>query len=111
MAKYYILPKFAVEAGPYIGFLVSAEENAVVYYSGGSPVVGNLKRQTSSVDFGVGAGASFNLNNGFFIGARYSLGISKIGKGYTEQKGAIEVKTDAPELKNNVIQVSVGYKF
>lgn len=101
MAKYYIVSKVAIEVGPYVGFLVSAEEKTTVVSKGSSPIVGNLKEQTSTVDFGIGAGASFNLDNGFFIGARYNLGLSDIRK-----------NNDSGEaIKNAVIQVSVGYKF
>lgn len=105
MAKYYVIDGLAVEAGPYVGFLMKSE----MEIEGDFSVQGqtrsfnetiDTKDAMNSVDFGVGLGASYSLDNGFFAGARYNLGLSDT---LEENEG------DA--VKNGVIQISVGYKF
>ena len=46
---------------------------------------------------------------GFFVGARYNLGLSKANEDISAGNGNVTVQTD--DLKNGVIQVGVGYKF
>lgn len=112
MAKYYVAPSFAIEAGPYVGFLMSANAEGSATAAGiTTEFDDDIKDQLKSVDFGVGVGASFNLDNGFFIGARYNLGLSKIGEESTQNVGGVEVTTEAADIKNSVFQVGVGYKF
>src|SRR5690554_2287798 len=67
MAKYYVIDGLAVEAGPYVGFNMNSELES-------EGVTMDVKDGTKSVDFGLGLGANYNLDNGFFIGARYNLG-------------------------------------
>lgn len=112
MAKYYITDNFAVEAGPYVGFLASANSKGS-YTNAGTTVEfdEDIKDELKSVDFGLGLGASFNMENGFFVGARYGLGLSTVEEDYTENVGGVQVTHKAADIKNGVIQVSVGYKF
>jgi len=93
MAKYYVIDNLAVEAGPYVGFLMKAE------FKGDNGSL-DIKDHMNTVDFGLGIGASYNLDNGFFGGARYNLGLSDVEK-----------DNDGDAIKNGVIQISVGYKF
>jgi len=105
MAKYYVTENLAFELGPYVGFLMKAEQE------GGSVSI-DIKDFSNSIDFGAGAGASFNLDNGFFVGARYNLGLTKIPKkAEMELMPGVTMESDAADVKNGVIQVSVGYKF
>lgn len=105
MAKYYVVDNLAIEAGPYVGFLMKAEAES------GSESL-DLKDYTKSVDFGIGAGVSFNLDNGFFVGARYNLGFAKIPeKSEAEILPGVTLSSEAADVKNGVIQISVGYKF
>ena len=100
MAKYYVVPSFAIEAGPYVGFLATANAESKGTVGGVTQELdADIKDQTNSVDFGLGVGASFNLDSGLFIGARYNLGLAKLDK---DGDG---------DVKNGVIQVGVGYKF
>jgi len=101
MAKYYIVNGFSVEAGPQVGFLVKAEEDVNGTINGVS--IGDKtdnKDSFNSVDFGVNFGLAYDLPQGFFVNARYNLGLSDV------------IKDNADDaVKNNVIQVGVGYKF
>ncbi len=113
MAKYYITENFAVEAGPYVGFLMSANSK------GSSSAAGinieydeDIKDELSTIDFGLGIGASFNMDNGFFIGARANFGLTTVDKDHTENVGGVNINVEAADIKNSpVIQVGVGYKF
>lgn len=104
LAKYYIVDGFSVEAGPQIGFLMKAEQEGTF---GGFTGTSDVKDNYKSIDFGLGLGLAYDLPMGLFFNARYNLGLSKINEDYTV--GNITYKTD--DIKNNVIQVSVGYKF
>lgn len=115
MAKYYVTPNFAFEAGPYVGFLMNAKTEFTSEIMGISTEgTYDVKEAMNTVDFGVGVGANFNLENGFFVGARYNLGLSKIYKDYkadTSNPNLVIAGDSQANIKNSVIQVSVGYKF
>lgn len=93
MAKFYITDQFSVEAGPQVGFLVSAK---VKPDSGDTQ---DVKDQLKSTDFGVNVGLGYNLTENFTAGLRYNLGLSQV------------VDADGADVKNNVFSLSVGYKF
>lgn len=86
MAKYYIADSFALLAGPSLGFKVGAEDDFI-------------DEATKSMDFGLGIGAAYELENGFFFDARYNLGLSNISD------------VEEGDLKNTNFQVGVGFRF
>ena len=94
LAKYYIVDGFSVEAGPQVGFLVKAEGKGTV---NNVSVTTDVKDNFKSTDFGLGFGLAYDLP----VNARYNLGLSDI-RNNTSSGDAI---------KNNVIQVGIGYKF
>lgn len=116
MAKYYVIPSVAIEAGPYVGFNIKSEMKTEGTLTMGGVTeseneTSDFKKGTNSIDFGLGAGASFNMDNGFFVGARYNLGFAKISKDAKWTEGEVEYESTKEDFKNGVIQVSVGYKF
>lgn len=94
LAKIYIAKKISIEAGPQIGFLVSAKEKT----SDDKITIPNQK----TVDFGLNLGLAYDLKNGVFFQTRYNLGLSNINSGSTE---------NSIEYNNSVIQLSVGVNF
>ena len=94
LAKFYVGEGFSLEAGPQVGFLLSAKAKG----DGGSV---DLKDETKSIDFGVGLGAGYKLENGLCFNARYNLGLSNI----------VDENEDNLDLKNGVFQLSVGFFF
>jgi hypothetical protein len=85
LAKFYLTSnELSLELGPQASFLVSErnEVDATV---------------TNSFDFGLAGGLSYKITNGLFVSGRYVAGLT-------------EAKQDA-DLKNSVIQFSVGYMF
>ena len=97
LAKYYLDDRFSIEAGPQIGFLVKAEGTLTGDHLSGSV---NTKDSYKSIDFGIGAGLAYDFTMGIFVNARYNLGLTDVWKNNTGNP-----------LKNNVIQIGVGYKF
>lgn len=90
MAKYYLMEGLSIEAGPQVGFLMSAKAEDE-----------DIKDGYKSIDFALNGGVAYDLPMGVFFQARYSAGLSDIND--TEGVDA--------KITNNVISLSVGYKF
>jgi len=90
MGKYYLTKGLSLEAGPQIGFLLSAKNDDT-----------DVKDAFNTVDFGVNFGLGYKFDNGLNFGVRYNLGLSDINNidGFTDKN------------KNGVFQLSVGYFF
>lgn len=89
--KYNVLPKFFLQAGPQVSFLVS--DKAIFYDDN----IGTLDTDAKSVDFGFNTGFGLHLADGIFTEARYNFGISTVAEN--------------PDIKNGVLQISLGYIF
>lgn len=102
MAKYYVADGLSLEAGPQVGFLLSAtgefEASGGGFSESGSE---DIKDDFKSIDFGLGFGAGYKLPNGLNFSARYVLGLANIAENDGEDFSA----------QNNVLQVSVGFMF
>jgi hypothetical protein len=94
MAKYFVTEGLSIEAGPQVGFLMSAKDDEGE----------DIKDGYKSIDFGINGGLGYELPMGVFFQARYYVGLSNIAEDSDE--GATDV-----EYKNNVFALSVGYKF
>jgi len=123
LAKYYLTDGLSIYAGPQVGFLISAETEFDISASQGVETFSenetiDVKSLYSTIDFGLTAGVEYELDMGIFFGARYYFGLSNI----VDTEAAIEdldleyfndflVTTSDLSIQNNVIQLSVGYKF
>lgn len=82
MAKYNIKDGFYLEAGPYFGYLLSAKEteeftgNVEEFKSTSDSY--DIKDDFKALDFGIGVGACYQLENGLIFDARYVYGLSDI---------------------------------
>ncbi|WP_395043781.1 porin family protein [Flavobacterium sp.] len=74
MAQYNITEEFSLEAGPQIGFLMSANDKA----DGGGSV--DIKDSLNSTDFGLNLGLGYDVAENINIGLRYTIGMSNILK-------------------------------
>lgn len=90
IAKYYVMEGLSIEAGPQVGFLLSADQD-------GNDAKDNLK----SIDFALNGGVAYDLPMGVFFQVRYSAGISDIN----------DIDGVDDKANNNVLSLSVGYKF
>ncbi|WP_286966461.1 porin family protein [Flavobacterium sp. UBA4854] len=95
LAKFYVTKQFTVEAGPQIGFLVSAKSQDH-----------DIKDAYKTADYGFNFGAGYNFTDHFSVGLRYTVGISGI---YDHDYEDFSDYYDS--TKNSNLQLSVAYKF
>jgi hypothetical protein len=102
MAKFYAIDGLSLEVGPQVSFLTSSKldyEGTL----GGVTVSGEEDLDdVSSIDFSIGAGASYRLPMGLFFTARYNFGLGNVNDA---------ADADDRKIQNRVAQLSVGYSF
>jgi len=86
MAKYYVIQGLSLQAGPEIAFKIGAENDIA-------------DDSIKSTDFGIGAGAGYELPIGLMFDIRYNLGLANISE------------NEDGDVKNVGIQLGVGYRF
>ncbi len=84
MAKFYLNDALSVQAGPTFGVLLSQTKNVAV-------------NDTNTFDFGLAGGLEYKIIGGLFVQGRYGVGFTDMAK-------------DA-NVRNSVIQLSIGYLF
>lgn len=120
MAKFYVAEGLSLEAGPQVGFLLSADAEyeykdtetfgGVTTTDSGSAEA-DVKDAYKGIDFGIGFGAGYKLDNGLNFGLRYNLGLSSVAEDETYEDGFGNTVKREIDVKNNVLQFSVGYMF
>jgi hypothetical protein len=98
--KLYTVAGINLQAGPQLGFVSKAEAESFVNGVNGAKTKDDVKDQIKGNDFSIALGAGWDLPFGLTIDARYNLGLSKIND-----------SSGSPEAKNQVFQVSVGFKL
>lgn len=111
MAKFYVAEGFSLEAGPQVGFLISAKseyeftetsnDGTTVSEVSGSDEE-DIKDFVSGLDYGLNFGVGYKMDSGLNFGARYNLGLGNVND---------EDDSDDYKINNSVIQVSLGYMF
>jgi len=91
MAKYFVTEQLSLEAGPQIGFLMSAKYDGV-----------DVKDFFSSTDLAFNLGAGYDVTEAINVSLRYSLGMSNVLD--SDTFGDADAKTSN-------IGLAVGYKF
>ena len=77
MFQYMFDYGFRIEAGPQLGFLLSAKNDT-------NGVSVDIKDQLETVDFGIGVGVSYiHVPSGFGVDLRYNFGLTDISKDET----------------------------
>jgi len=99
MAKIKIFDELYIQAGPQIGFLLSAKDE---FKSAGESGENDIKENLNTIDFGANLGLGYQFEGGFNLGARYNLGLSNIN----DFEGS-----DSFKNQNGVFQFSVGFRF
>ena len=99
MLKYYVLSVAGlfVEAGPQVGFLVSAKDEVQDKLTNISTTE-DIKDATKGLDTSVNFGVGYDILDTIVVQTRYCLGLTNVAES--------DVKS-----KNGVFQLSVGYKF
>ena len=112
MAKFFPIENLSIEAGPQVGFLVSAKED-YEYTDSDFPEYNessdeDVKDSVNGIDFSMNIGVGYELDMGVFFQARYCFGMSKV-----DDEGYYDDFYDNYSFsrKNRVFQLSVGYMF
>lgn len=95
LAKFFITKEFTVEAGPQIGFLLSAKDDGE-----------DAKDFYKTTDFGFNLGAGYSFTDNLSVNLRYTVGLSNIADYETDN---VEDFLDSP--KNSNLALSLAYKF
>ena len=109
--KYEIFDGFTLQAGPQVGFLVSANakvEGTTTVEGFGSESIDtevDNKDDFKSIDFSAFGGVGYELPMGLFFQARYTAGISSVLED-SEELDDVDAQTT-----NTVLSLSVGFKF
>lgn len=102
--KLYTVAGINLQAGPQFGFVTKAETPIQDQLNPGTFTVRDVKDKMNSSDITAALGLGWDLPFGLTIDARYNLGLSKI---YKEAPSTSQTEN----AKNQVIQVSLGYKL
>ncbi|QBA63755.1 porin family protein [Muriicola soli] len=99
MGKLYVNDGLFVEAGPQIGYLLSAKEEFESMSLSGED---DIKDDIKNIDFGANVGLGYQFDSGLNIGARYNFGIANIND-----------FADSSDFSNtnNVFSFAVGFRF
>lgn len=92
LAKFYLIPSLALEAGPSFNFLVKEEVNASHFSA--------MAETGKDFEMGAALGVSFNLSR-FLVNARYIQGLTN-----AYEEGGFE-----EDNKNSGFQIGVGLMF
>jgi hypothetical protein len=99
IVKLYTVAGINLQVGPQFGFVAGGEQKFTDQTSG-IQTKQDAKDVLKSSDFSAALGVGWDLPFGLSIDGRYNLGLSDVSKG-----------SMSPEAKNQVWQVSVGYKL
>jgi hypothetical protein len=93
--------RVTVEAGPYVGFLVSSKQSFVGIDQTAAPVDID-DDETNTVDLGLALGATYNFNARWGLGLRYNIGfIDALGDAFLNDASG----------GNSVLQITTHYNF
>lgn len=103
MAKFYVAKGLSLNAGLQPGFLTKAKSD----WDGEET---DIKDSFEKFNFEVPISIAYEFPMGLVIEARYSFGATDVGKNVEYEKGTSDWKK-AYQNKNEVFQLTVGYKF
>ena len=103
MAKFYVTKGLSINAGLQPGFLTKAK----IDYNGNDA---DFKDYCESFSFEVPVSIAYEFPMGLVIEARYNFGATDVGKEFEYSKNAKSWEK-AYENKNEVFQLTLGYKF
>jgi hypothetical protein len=114
MLKFYPVKGFFIQAGPQVGFLVSAKSKDETTFTDPGNLVTtqstetDIKDDLKTVDVSFNAGLGYDFTDNIFVDARYSFGLTNVydAPDFLDVFGISEL-----DAKNSNISVSVGYKF
>ena len=103
MLQYNFPSNFYLELGPEFSYMVSAKQGLSTSII--SPSTDINMDYLNRLNVGAGFGAGYNLNKNIGISARYTFGLTGLGKNGNVTDYFLE------SAKNNNLQVGVNFKF
>ena len=103
LLKVYLVEGLSVEAGPQFGFKIHEEFDSEPNSDGGDFEIDEDDSYVKDFDTSIALGTSYKFDGGFFVSARYTMGLTSIFKDDTFFEGV--------DGKNEVWQFGVGFMF
>jgi len=103
LLKAYLIKGLSVEAGPQFGFKIHEEFDTQPNSDGGDFEIDEDDSYVKDFDTSLALGTSYKFDNGFFLSARYTMGLTSIFKDDTFFEGV--------DGKNEVWQFGAGFMF
>ena len=97
MLRYNATPNFSLQAGPQLGFLISATGGGI-----------DIMNQFNGLDFSIPFGFGFDTESGFNGSFRYIIGLTNMAKVDLTGSGLSGVNFS---VTNQVLQFSLGYRL
>jgi len=109
----HITKYFEIQLGGQTAYLLHAKADSGTKLSTGNANTDKLISYYNRLDSGFGAGAEVHPVAGLLIGARYNISLSNLYKQSSFTPGNGQSPSFAPsiDLKNNVVQLYLGYRF
>lgn len=96
---------FSLMFGAQTAYLVSAQADSS---NGGNSTENKMMSLMNRVDYGYAAGAEIHPVMGLIIGVRYNVSLAKV---YKDIQSFQRPSFTSQDAKNNVVQLSVGWRF
>jgi hypothetical protein len=106
VVKLYTVAGLNLQVGPQFGFLTSAEQEDFSTPGGDAITEEDIKNDMKKMDFSLALGVGWDLPFGLTIDGRYNWGLSDNDDGVITNSGV-----SVGQIKNQVWQISVGYKL
>lgn len=97
---------FSLMFGAQTAYLISAKVDSST--TSGSAVENKIMDFYNRIDYGYAIGVEVHPVAGLIIGARYNVSLAKV---YKDLQGFQKPSFTSEDAKNNVIQISVGWRF
>ncbi len=103
-----------IQIGAQTSYLLNAKADSS-QQSTGNATADKILSFYNRIDYGIGAGVEVHPVLGLVVGARYNLSLANLYKQPTTTGGATQPSfipsTSSINLKNNIVQLYVGYRF
>lgn len=112
MIKFYLAAGLNLQAGPQFGFLANQSSSFTALNTSNNQVTSQqIKDFVKSSDVSLGLGLGWDFPFGLNFTARYNMGLSDLNKQSGVNSPLIQSSLGTKEAKNQVFQVSVGYRL
>jgi hypothetical protein len=99
---------FSLMFGAQTAYLVSAQVDSTANSNTGNSSVDNMMNLMNRIDYGYALGAEAHPFKGLIIGVRYNVSLAKV---YKHLQSFQKPSFTSEDAKNNVVQISVGWRF